>query len=299
MHQAIIDIGSNSMRLTVYEADGADFKILFKEKVMAGLAGYVENGHISNDGIRQACEGLLEFKKTLSLVGINDNIHVFATASLRNIKNTAEAAKNISETTGFEIDIITGEEEAILGYIGVMRKFSVSDGVFVDIGGASTEISVFKNNALLFSKSYQIGSLKLYKECVKKILPGEGSIKRIRKIIKDTISDNISENCAPQKKLICIGGTARTILKLAKRLNLISENENSIKEESLKNIGELLTGDKKNAADMILKTEPERIHTMVPGYLILQYIAERFGAKEITISDYGVREGYLCRKILS
>ena len=84
MKQAIIDIGSNSIRLTLYETEGQSFKILFREKIMAGLAGYVEDGKLSAEGIECACAGLLTFRKILQTLQI-ENTRIFATASLRNV----------------------------------------------------------------------------------------------------------------------------------------------------------------------------------------------------------------------
>ena len=84
MKQAIIDIGSNSIRLTLYETNAQDFKILFREKIMAGLAGYVEDGRLSAEGIECACAGLLSFRTILQTLDI-EGARVFATASLRNM----------------------------------------------------------------------------------------------------------------------------------------------------------------------------------------------------------------------
>ena len=84
MKYALIDMGSNSIRLTVYDMDQTSFKVLFKEKIMAGLAGYVEHGRLTRDGIDCACQSLHEFRSTLELLQI-EHLAVFATASLRNI----------------------------------------------------------------------------------------------------------------------------------------------------------------------------------------------------------------------
>lgn len=99
MKQAIIDIGSNSIRLTLYEAEGQSFKILFREKIMAGLAGYVEDGKLSAEGIECACAGLLTFRKFADAA--NWKCLHFATASLRNISNTERALSVIRAATGF------------------------------------------------------------------------------------------------------------------------------------------------------------------------------------------------------
>ena len=117
MKQAIIDIGSNSIRLTLYETEGQSFKILFREKIMAGLAGYVEDGKLSAEGIECACAGLLTFRKILQTLQI-ENIRIFATASLRNVSNTERALSVIRAATGFSVEVISGEDEALFGYAG-------------------------------------------------------------------------------------------------------------------------------------------------------------------------------------
>lgn len=186
MKQAIMDIGSNSMRVTVYEVDGTVFRILFKEKIMAGLAGYVENKKLSLEGIECAYTGLLEFREILESLNIN-HVAVFATASLRNIQNTAEAVSAIKARTGYDVEVISGKEEAFFGYTGAMQDVKLSSGAFIDIGGASTEVVPFENGEVLDAASFPIGSLSLYKECVKHIVPGEGSLKRLKKSISAEI----------------------------------------------------------------------------------------------------------------
>ena len=230
---AIIDIGSNSMRLTVYKIKDNKFKILFKEKSMAGLASYVENGCLNQDGITRACEGLLDFKNTLEMLGLLDRVYVFATASLRNIVNTDDAVAKITAATGFPIDVISGQEEAMLGYIGMMQQYPVTSGAAIDIGGASTELSVFANQAIVFSKSYRVGSLKLYKDCVKNILPGDGSVKRIKHAIQKEFPTELFASFYPQKCMVCTGGTARSVLKVAKQQGIVANDCQQISMQQL------------------------------------------------------------------
>lgn len=88
------------------------------------------------------------------------------------------------------------------------------------------------------------------------------------------------------------------MLKFAKHLELIPENENTFRAEHLNEIAKIFLGDEKKAADTILKVDPERIHTIIPGFLILRYITDLMPAGKIVVCNYGVREGYLCQKIL-
>ena len=296
MKQAIIDIGSNSIRLTLYETEGKNFKILFREKIMAGLAGYVEDGKLSAEGIECACAGLLTFRSILQTLEIA-HISVFATASLRNISNTEQALSVIRAATGYSVEVLSGEEEALLGYAGAMQELHLSSGAFLDIGGASTEIVTFENSTPVDFASFSIGSLSLYRRCVKRVLPGEGSLKRLRQEITQTI--DVSEGAlAPRPLIVGVGGTARAALKLARYYYKMSDDCRSMTAEQLDGLCNFLCSGKKDASDLILRLEAERIHTLVPGLLILQHVFHVFQAEQLVVSKYGVREGYLCKKLL-
>lgn len=296
MKQDIIDIGSNSIRLTLYETEGQNFKILFREKIMAGLAGYVEDGKLSAEGIECACAGLLTFRGILQTLEI-DRISVFATASLRNISNTEQALSVIRAATGYSIEVISGEDEALFGYAGAMQELHLTGGAFLDIGGASTELVTFEDGKPVDFVSFPIGSLSLYRRCVKKILPGEGSLKRLRQEISNTI--DISDGAlTPRVLLVGVGGTARAALKLAQHYYKMSEDCRSMTAEQLDGLCSFLCSGKKDASGLILRLEAERIHTLVPGLLILQHAFHLFRAEQFVVSKYGVREGYLCQRIL-
>ena len=279
MKQAIIDIGSNSIRLTLYETEGQSFKILFREKIMAGLAGYVEDGKLSAEGIECACAGLLTFRKILQTLQI-ENTRIFATASLRNVSNTERALSVIRVATGFSVEVISGEDEALFGYTGAMQELHLTGGAFLDIGGASTEIVTFEDGAPVDFASFPIGSLK-----------------RLRQEISKTI--DISDGAlAPRALLVGVGGTARAALKLARHYCGISDDCRSMTAEQLDSLCAFLCSGKKEASDLILRLEAERIHTLVPGLLILQHVFHLFHAEQLVIGKYGVREGYLCQRIL-
>ena len=307
MKCAVIDIGSNSMRLTVYHAARSSFKILFKEKIMTALAGYIESGRLSDEGIDTACGALMEFKERLRVLGVTD-VYVFATASLRNIGNTEEARQKIERFTGFDIEVITGQQEALYGFTGALCDVSVTDGVFADIGGASTEISVFCEGEIKSAESFPIGSLKLYKECVRNIVPGRGSLQRIDERICSELGDRVFfsssshgdkvfSGSSPENPVVCIGGTSRAVLKMAHKVFSLPASQNFIRRDELDELCGILFPADKKACDLILKVAPERIHTLIPGMMILRYITHKFSAPQIIVSRYSVREGYLCRKI--
>lgn len=297
MKHAVIDIGSNSMRLTVYSVEKDSFTVLFKEKIMAGLANYIEHGTLTEEGIRRAGAGLNSFASTLKHLEIS-NVSAFATASLRNVHNTLQATQELSSMVGFPIQVLSGEEEATFGYIGAMQDISMASGLFIDIGGASTELVEFEDGMANQAVSYPIGSLKLYRDCVKRILPGDGSYARMEKALKRELG-NLDEHRSAYAQIAAVGGSARAALKLARTVFQLPQTCRTVTAEQLDEVFSLLRSDQRTATDLILKSAPERLHTLIPGLMILRYIVKTVQANEVIVSRYGVREGYLCQKVQS
>ena len=290
MKQAVIDIGSNSIRLTLYAVEGRNFNILFREKIMAGLAGYVERGALSGEGVARAKSALLEFRRTLELLDIH-RVAVIATASLRNVTNTDQAVRELQQATGFPVTVLSGQQEAQLGYAGAMEELHLKSGVFVDVGGASTEVVAFQGGQVVDSASFAVGSLSLYRTCVKKILPGPGSLERIRHTLRREMDEKGLDPKEKRSPLVGVGGTARAVLKLARQRFDLDGDCRTVTRAQLEELVNLLTQGEREAAGLILKTAPDRIHTLVPGLMVLVHIIKAFHADELVVSRYGVREG--------
>jgi exopolyphosphatase/guanosine-5'-triphosphate,3'-diphosphate pyrophosphatase len=297
MIYGVIDLGSNTVRLTVYECEADSFNILFSDKTMAGLAGYVEKKILSKAGIEKACSVLNTYRGIIRNFDIS-NIFVFATASLRNIENTDEAVEAILKRTGFVVEVISGEEEATLDFIGATHNVSIDNGLLVDIGGGSTELVTYSNRTIKKAISMSIGSLSLYTKHVKDILP----IKEERKTIKEVIIENIEQVeifDGQQHQTICgVGGTVRAALKLNNHIFGLSDSNKIISAKNIKEILNKLCDADTDAWKIILKVCPDRIHTIIPGLLVLNTVSKYFGCETIVVSSYGVREGYLYNKVL-
>ena len=143
----IVDLGSNTIRLSIYHCDGGQFRLLLNKKTMAGLAGYVRHGVLSDSGILVACRTLAAYRALLDNFSVRD-MHVFATASLRNITNTAEAVQTIRDITGITVEVLSGEEEAALSFKGAVLPGGVSTGLLADIGGGSFELVAYEDMAI-------------------------------------------------------------------------------------------------------------------------------------------------------
>ena len=296
MNHAVVDLGSNTIRLSLYNIlPGGGFRLLFSEKETAGIAGYISDGILSQEGVERAASALLQFQTLLEHLG-EQQIHVFATASLRNIRNTAQAVEELKLRTGILVDVLSGEEEARLGYQGALLTCKTTPEAMFDIGGGSTEILEAPEGAVQNAKSYPIGSLNLFTRYVSKIWPKERELEDIRRYVRQEL-----EGALPQEavKHVCgIGGTARAVLKIANAWYRRSPETRTLTPDQLEEITQILCRRDKTARQLILRNCPDRVHTVLPGALLMNTLGQALCREEIFISKYGVREGYLCHKLL-
>ena len=143
MIQGIIDIGSNTVRMAIYEIENGTMELILKKKHMVGLAAYLNDNIMSQEGVDKVCQVLEEYKEFLDVFSIN-NVMAFTTAALRNCKNSHQVVSEIVERTGINIVVITGDKEAEYDFVGATRNIDMSEGLLVDIGGGSTELVYYK-----------------------------------------------------------------------------------------------------------------------------------------------------------
>ena len=124
-------------------------------------------------------------------------------------------------------------------------------------------------------------------------------MKRIHCAIKKEMKEKCRIQHEKRSPMVCVGGTARVVLKIAKTMYKLPENCQILTAEQVNNLCEILSCRDRTAANLILRQAPDRIHTIIPGLMILKHMLAYFEAEEIIVSNYGVREGYLCQKILN
>ncbi len=298
MKSAIIDLGSNTIRLCVYEHQETEVNTLLEKKEMAGLVNYIENEKLSNTGIEKACSILKQFIHLVHNLQVEDtNLHIFATASLRNIVNTKEVLAFIKARTNHEVELLSGDEEAVLDFIGTTKCLDLESGIIVDVGGGSTEIVIFENKEITYASSIPIGSLNMYVKFVKKIIPKQEERENIRKTVLRYISDlPVQKEVYPT---ICgIGGTIRGILKLSNSIYNEHSSNNNIEAAQVKELLLSIKNSHRTTIAPLLRNIPDRIHTIIPGMIIIDTIMDYFEVQNIIVSKYGIREGYLYERII-
>ena len=173
MLHAIIDIGSNTVRMAIYCVEGRSFDLLMKRKHTVGLAAYLKKGRLVRDGIEKTVRILRGFRSYIETFDIR-SVHAFATAALRTATNSRAVCEEIARRTGVRIRVISGDEEAAYDFIGAVQSIPYPDGIMMDIGGGSTEIISYADCRMEARRSLPIGSLALRREHVARGMRRDG-----------------------------------------------------------------------------------------------------------------------------
>ena len=302
MLYGVIDIGSSTVRMAVYDispAGGAE--MLLKKKHVVGLAGYVEGGRMTQAGIDKAVEILLEFRSFLACFHI-DHVCAFTTAALRNASNSREAVAEIERRTGLAIRVITGDEEATFDFIGATHGLAGESGLLVDIGGGSTELVSFAAGRIERKVSLPLGATALAARFSAEVLPSRAECAAMRAEAQEVLA-GASSFARIQAPVLCgIGGTFKSGLALYRAVYGEGAGDDLTMEAArLPELIERFVRDRALPQEdvvLLMRAVPDRLPTILPGLVVADVIAKRFGAQRITYSDSGVREGFIYSEII-
>lgn len=298
MNIGIIDIGSNTIRLNVYESNNHSFHLLFSKKENVGLISYINKNNLTLEGINKLKQCLLRLKKTLDTLGIHI-IDAFATASLRNLDNKDEVLAIISNTVNIHIVLLSGTTEGNLSFKGAMHQIEQPEGLYIDSGGASTEFVFYKHYNNLATYSLNIGSLNLFNKYVKKVIPTKEETIQIQKRVQAELeSISVPKELKEMNNLAVTGGNMRAVRSLLVHFDWIHRDEYIFSADKINKLLQILSDSRTDTLHLFLKIKPERVHTMFCGLLILEGIISKYSIQTIQICTNGVREGYLIQKYI-
>lgn len=292
MVYGIIDIGANSIRLCLYKCEGNKINLVLSKKSTVGLIGYIESGALLQKGIQKACSVLNNFNEVILYLNI-EHTYVIATASLGNITNFNEVIGQIQENTGFQINLLSGEEEAKLGYLGSSMIITMDSGLYVDISGGSTALVPFANGSIINALSIPYGSLNMSMKYVKGITPHKANILNIKHELRRELKRTKLFELNAHYDICAAGGTARAARKLYNDIYDLPLDNNVMKIDGFTDIITKYNEERRDIVNRLKQLTPDRLHTVISGIVILQTIAVMSESKFIIVSDYGLREGYL------
>ncbi|MEM6411975.1 MAG: hypothetical protein AAF683_10620 [Pseudomonadota bacterium] len=284
---AVIDIGSNSVRLVIYSVAGRAFLPYLNERVMAGLGrGISETGRLSDEGRERALRALRRFGAILDGLDI-DQVSAVATAAVRTAKDGHEFLELANRSLGHPIVVLSGSEEARLSAVGVVEGLYGVDGLVGDLGGSSLELAEVSESEFVAGESHLIGPLSM--------LNGEEPGKKTREKIRKVLAKS---ELLPGRggRLYLVGGAWRALAKLHMDLTdypLQQLHAYRLDASAVSLILEVSQARDPLSRQRLTKASQRRVNVLPYAGLAL---AETFGVgefEEIIVSSHGLRDGII------
>ena len=288
---AIVDIGSNSVRLVVYEGVTRSPWVLFNEKVMCGLGrGLATTGRLPEDGVELALATLERFRALADQSRVRV-LHVIATAAARDAANGPDFVREAERILRTPIRLLSGEEEARFAALAVVSGIHGSDGIVGDLGGGSLELTDVRERGVFRpGVSLRLGGLRLHEEA-------EGSTDKARKIARKALEDVPALREGKGRTFYAVGGTWRALarLQMAHRdypMHLMQEYELVDAADYCAIIADTDPDDVPDL-DGAAEVSKARRPLLPIGAAVLAEIVRQMEPSRVVISGAGVREGFL------
>ena len=281
---AVIDIGSNSVRLMFW----ADGKVLYKQLSTTRLGeGTAFSLCLKEEAIERTARAVSAFAERAKREGA-ENIFAYATEAVRSAENKEVFLARVRQLSGLEVEVLSGETEAKLGLFGALGEHG--DGGMIDVGGASTEVSFRKSGDLVFSVSIPLGAVRLYDLCHDSI-----------KCLRNSVSPHLEKLSDAPKGLPVygVGGTATTLAAVYLKLERYSSSAVQgcrIKESELGPLTAQLLSLSAEERKQLPGMDARRADIIGGGAFLLTSVLKTLGADELIVSDSDNLEGYLAYK---
>ncbi|MDP6588259.1 MAG: Ppx/GppA family phosphatase [Alphaproteobacteria bacterium] len=286
---AVIDIGSNSVRLVVYDAAKRAPVPVFNEKVLCGLGrGLDATGRLNPEGAMLARSSVHRFAALTEAMGVTD-INAIATAAVREATDGADFTAAVERDCGFPVRIITGEEEARLSALGVLAEIPRADGIMGDLGGASLEIAHLKEGENLAQATLPIGPLRM--ACG----PGHGGYGDGGDM-DEHLAGAAWLQSARGGTFYAVGGSWRSWARMHMRYvnyRLSIAHHYEITATSALEFAKEIAMVSPSALSNLAGIEDARADSIPFANMLLKRLIEQSGVAAVLFSAYGVREGLI------
>ncbi len=286
---AVIDIGSNSVRLVVYEGLTRSPTALFNEKVLCGLGREVQStGLLARDAVEKALAALRRFRALCDTIRA-ERVWAIATAACRDARNGAAFIAEAERICKVDIDVLSGKREAEFAALGVVSGIHRPDGIVGDLGGGSLELTAVHGGRVRPGVTLPLGGLALQDA-------SEKSIKKADKIVRKALSGVPVLRDGTRRSLYAIGGTWRALARLhmwQKGYPLHVTHGYVIPAKEIAEFSRLVHRVDTETLSRIEVVSDARRPLLAYGAIVLEHLLRIAKPKEVVISALGVREGLI------
>ena len=286
---AIVDIGSNSVRLVVYERLSRSATPLFNEKELCGLArGLATSGRLDPQAIASALTAIRRFRALTDQMHVAQ-VHVLATAAPREASNGRDFIAAVEAITGVRVSLLSGGEEARLTALGIISGIHQPSGVAGDLGGGSLEVIDIRGSEIGAGETFPLGGLRLEET-------SEKQLKKAEKIVAESLAGSNVLAKGGRRPFYAIGGTWRSLARLHMRQKgypLHVMHHYSMESDEASDFCRMVARRDIESLDSIDVVSRNRRALLPYGATVLEQVIKVMRPSEIVMSALGVREGLL------
>lgn len=292
MRAAAIGIGSNSLRLLVADLENGKLATVLRKRIGLRLfASLNSQDEIEETMIQDACEAVLSMKRSAELSGA-ETIRLFATSAMRDASNRAEFSKALQLKTGLMPDVISGEAEAELSFLGAAGQ---SRAGMIDIGGGSTEIVIGDRGVTQFACSLQAGAVRLFRELP---IASLADTKRVADAVNRLLHPHIEviRQMKTPARWVGVGGTMTAAASCIQGIPWDSRDQIhgfAAARRDIRRVMETMAELPLEQRKALGTVPPDRADIVVHGLAILLACMETLGIDRITVSERTNLDGYL------
>lgn len=293
----LIDIGSNTIRLVVFEYDSkTGLTEIQNIKTPARLSQYLEDDLTMNDeGVHVLISALQSFKKVADEYKV-DELHPIATAAIRQSKNRDDILKQVKKKIGMKLSIVPELDEAYYGFYAIINSTAIVDGLSVDIGGGSTEVTLFKGKELIHSHSFPFGVVTLSRKFFEgKDHNDKDAIKKMQKFL-DKAFGSLDWINNQKVALVGVGGSARNVARIHQSevaYPICGVHCYTMTGDDLNQVFDLIEDSSRDDLTNLDGLSRDRVDIILPAVAVFKALFKQVDATQFTFSRKGLREGYV------
>lgn len=290
---AVIDIGSNSVRLVIYEGPWRHASALHNEKSICAIGrNMVSTGHLDEDGMEFALETLRRFRSLCEGYGVKE-FGAVATAAARDATNGKEFVRDAEKALGQPIQILSGEDEAKIAAEGTLAGIPAADGLVADLGGGSLDMVKVREGKIGAATTLPFGPLRLMDL-------SDGNLNKARNAVEKGLDKLDFSGGLKGKALYAVGGIWRALAHVdmeQQSYPLRVLHHYVMPAKRAVQLCRVVAGLGRKSLEKMHAVPKRRAEALPYGSLVMEEMIHAFGLKEVIISAYGLREGVLQRRL--
>ena len=291
----VIDLGSNTARLDVFEAtEGGSLRTVFESKEVPRLGqGLADHNRLTPQAMDRGVATMKRFAREIDVWGRPAVVGV-ATSAIRDAENGREFLKRVRRETGIDLRIISGEEEARYAFLGTAAAWPLADDLVLDVGGGSIQLAVTRDGAFDRAGSAPLGVLRLTERFLQHDPPKRKELDTLREHVRATLSELPVPPRRSYRRMYGLGGTIRCLARVAILLSnypVAQVHGYPLGLRELRALGSILEEMPAERRREVPGVSGHRADVVVAGVIVVEELLRATGLDHLTVSGNGIRQG--------